>query len=304
VTKRVKSAHGAVEPELPENAEKDLFCHGYLLEVIGTMESEKQTGCVERNWFEAKENPKRFISDRKVVLNWLLPVAHKYTRNRAVIFKATQLMDLYFAKAEVPSSKMQLAASVALIMASKYHDRYPISFDRMISESANAFTEPEIIQMEMEMLEVIGFTLTNPLTHDFIQWFLLNFSTEKHQKELKQVSYYLAECLLLQEEFIGASCKEIASVAVYWSLQMVSRTKWGPKFDQLFPIDEEGMQAHAKIILHAALPTFKMNGIQEEYFKRYKVMKKIFRNPPLKGWLKRRSERHARRTKSLMLQGK
>jgi len=302
ITKRVKSAHKLTVPEVP-HGDEDLFCKAYLQDIARTMQCECEALALG-NSFEGFADPERFLKKRRKLLNWLIPIARKQKCSPAVVYKMTQLIDRYFfEKPDEAQDRMQLIGSVALLMASKYHDTYPISFETMVNYSGGAFDFNDVVECEMKVLEVIDFNLTNPLILDFINWFLLNFSKERHQSALKRVSFYLAESLLLEREFLGASPKYHATVAVYWALQMVPRTKWNPKFQELFGVSEEKLQSYAKIILRSAFPNFKLTGVQKVYFDSSTVIGRIFRSKELKSWLQRRCDRHSRRTKSLMLKG-
>merc|ERR1719361_3140514 len=207
---------------------------------------------VEEKYFNSMPGSRQFLKRRRRVLNWLLPIMRKYQCNGSVIYKTTQLMDIYYQKRNVSQDQMQLVGSVALLMASKYHDTIPVPFEIMVEYSDGAFTFNDAIQLEVDFLQAIDFTLTNPLAIDFVHWLLMNFSKERHQYSLKRVSYYLSECLLLESGFIGAPPKLHAMVAVYWALQMVCRTKWDQRFDALFNSTEEQMHAHAQTILRCA----------------------------------------------------
>jgi len=303
-TKRVKSE--LVEPPvppLPEGTESDLYCSAYMRDISKTMLSENER-LFEENVFDSLPDRKQFMKKRRKLLNWLFPITRSHKCNSAVVYKMTQLIDVYLSKCtEFRSNHMQLIGSVALLLASKYHDRITVPFESMVEFSGGAFSYNDLVLGEMELLQAIDFNLTNPLILNYIQWFLLHFSQEKHQSALKRVSLYLAESLMLEGDFVGVKPMYHATVAVYWALQMVPRTKWDNRFTALFGVSEEQLQAHAQTILRCAFPNFKLTGVQKVYFDTSAVIGKIFRNKDLKAWLQRRCDRHSRRKKSLILSG-
>jgi len=300
-TKRVKSVH--LQLEIPEGVDQSLYCSEYLRDIAKELTASNSNPLPEE-CLSSEQDPKKFFKSRKKLLNWLIPICKKYRSDRHVVYKMVQLMDIYFAKNIVPQDQMQLVGSVALLMSSKYHDMIPVPFEWLVNHANGAFTYSNLTQCEADFLVAIDFTMTNPLIIDFVDWFLINFSKEKHQKALKRVCYYLAECLLLEKSLISSPPKFVATIVVYWGLQMVSRTKWNNRFDVLFEgTSEEDLQQHAATILRNAFPKFGMTSIQTYYFDKFSVIGKIFRNKELKSWLGRRSERYSKRTKSLLLSG-
>jgi len=303
-TKRVKSEIAELPvPTLPKGVEDDLYCSAYMRDIAQTMISENES-LLGENVFDAMPDRKHILKKRRKLLNWLFPITRSHKCNSAVVYKMTQLIDVYLSKrAEFRSNQMQLIGSVALLLASKYHDRIPVPFESMVEFAGGAFSYNDLVLGEMQLLETIDFNLTNPMILDYIQWFLLHFSQEKHQSALKRVSLYLAESLMLEGDFLGVKPMYHATVAVYWALQMVPRTKWDDRFAVLFVVSEEQLQAHAQTILRCAFPNFKLTGVQKVYFDTSAVIGKIFRNKDLKAWLQRRCDRHSRRKKSLILSG-
>merc|ERR1711933_571509 len=118
---------------------------------------------------------------RGVLVDWLLEVHRKFKMLPSTCFLSINLLDRYLAKKQISRKKLQLTGCCCLWIASKYHEIYAPEMDDFIYISDNAFTDSDLVAMEIQILKTLQFTLTVPT--------LLNFA----ERYAKIASFYLSK---------------------------------------------------------------------------------------------------------------
>jgi len=105
------------------------------------------------------------------------------------------------------------------------------------------------------------------------------------------VSFYVAECLLLEGTFIHDKPNLHAAVTLYWAVHFVFRTSLTPEVKKVLGFEERDLLSYAPVILAATFPKFKPTGVQKLYFAAHpKLIERTFRSKTLKDWVKRKCE--------------
>merc|ERR1712157_536631 len=106
---------------------------------------------------------------RAVLVDWLIEVHRKFKLLPSTYFLGVSLLDRFLAKEQLSRKKLQLAGCCCLWIASKYHEIYAPEMDDFIYISDNAFSEPDLIAMEIQILKSVQFSLTVPTLLSFAE---------------------------------------------------------------------------------------------------------------------------------------
>eukprot|EP00494_Astrolonche_serrata_P033216 UN33485 len=149
---------------------------------------------------------------------WIARVHEKAKLAEEVLFLAVNLFDRYMTKidSKVKRSVLQLIGSVCLWIASKHHDVRQLSGKNIVSLVDGAFEYTDLLDKEGEILEALNFIVIVPISHIYLQWYLLLVRHHPEFQHIKDTAHYLDEVLLLNVEYITHAPSSRASIAFYW----------------------------------------------------------------------------------------
>jgi hypothetical protein len=117
-------------------------------------------------------------ADRQALCNWgFQTIAAFHGISRFTVVKAISYFDRYmctsFQGRSVELEAIQLAFVASLVIALKVDSGFNVEIDFVASVvTKDAYDEEEISRMEMEILQALGWRLSGPTPHDFIDRFL------------------------------------------------------------------------------------------------------------------------------------
>ena len=86
---------------------------------------------------------------------------------------------------ELPRGQLQLVGATAMFIACKYEEIFYPMLSDLTYITANTYTEQEIIEMEVRMLKVLGYSLGAPSSLQFLRRY--SRMAEVSEKGLKHV---------------------------------------------------------------------------------------------------------------------
>lgn len=133
---------------------------------------------------------------RTVLVDWLIEVHRKFKLLPSTYYLGVNLLDRYLAKRQLHRRKLQLAGCTCLWIASKYHEIYAPEMDDFVYISDNAFTASDLMEMEIQILKTLSFTLTVPTVLNYAQRYskISSFYLKK-EREMKIISDLIMYCL-------------------------------------------------------------------------------------------------------------
>lgn len=154
-------------------------------------------------------------SDRTVAANWIYEIAdddgHTSTEAQLAVWLVDRFLSLF--DQPVVRERLQLVASAALLVATKYEAPHAISIARLEYLSADTCKQDDIVRVENTLLRTVEHRLMWPT---FNEWFGVQTSRDPTAMEqlvldLATLSYRLA----VQTEPLRAvgACREIARLA-------------------------------------------------------------------------------------------
>lgn len=264
----------AKNPQLVVEYVQDIYCY------LRTLEAE-QTVRPEYLVKNATILPKM----RAVLIDWLVGVHLQFHLLQETLYTTVAILDRFLQDEvdSIPRNKLQLVGVAAMLVASKYEEIYAPEIKDFVYITDRAYTEKEIIRMELRILHTLNFNLGRPLPLHFLRRASKAGGVEaathtlaKYVMELSLGSYTMcstppstlaAAALALSSRLLEPG----TSLQVVWTRTLVHYTKYTLK--EIHPL----VVKLAEILL--AAPTAKLSTVYQKYCN--KKFMKIARIPVL-----------------------
>merc|ERR1719270_3237644 len=108
---------------------------------------------------------------RAVLTDWMVEVHQQFTLLQETLFLSIAILDRYMQlQAEtVARRKLQLVGVTAMFIAAKYEEMYAPEIGDFVYITDNAYSQSQIREMEMDVLQVLRFDLGRPLPLHFLR---------------------------------------------------------------------------------------------------------------------------------------
>jgi len=234
----------------------DLFVTDYVMDIMnGLREDERRNrgGCIIENDSDFMTQQKDVNARMRMVLvDWLIEVHRKFKLLPSTYFLGINLLDRYLSKKQLHRRKLQLCGCTCLWIASKYHEIYAPEMDDFVYISDSAFSDQELMSMEIEILKTLSFTLTVPTVLNYGQRYSkISSYYLKKEREIKIISDLIMYCIehsvmsyalcRKKPSLIGAASFVYSCISTkVFSIQTFDKDNIGKvigyTFDQLIPI--------------------------------------------------------------------
>eukprot|EP00931_Biecheleriopsis_adriatica_P063308 TRINITY_DN38304_c0_g1_i1.p1 TRINITY_DN38304_c0_g1~~TRINITY_DN38304_c0_g1_i1.p1 ORF type:complete len:393 (+),score=79.86 TRINITY_DN38304_c0_g1_i1:72-1250(+) len=162
---------------------------------------------------------------RGILVDWLVEVHMKYKLKPETLFLTVSLVDKYLDHRQVTRKRLQLCGVTAMLIAAKFEEIYPPEIKDFVYITDNAYSKEDILQMEVEMLQVLGFDLCGPTVVHFLERYQrANKCGEEHLHLMK----YLAELCLLDVKMLCYTPSQIAAAALMLSNKLLKQSPAWP----------------------------------------------------------------------------
>ncbi|XP_076630095.1 cyclin B3 [Colletes latitarsis] len=165
---------------------------------------------------------------RALLIDWMVEVQESFELNHETLYLAVKLVDLYLTKVTVGKETLQLLGAASLFIASKYDERIPPMIEDFLYICDGAYTQRELIRMEMSVLKVVDFDLGIPLSYRFLRRYA---RCAKVSMPTLTLARYILEYSLMDYSTIMFSDSKIAAAALLLALQMKDLGGWTPTLE-------------------------------------------------------------------------
>ncbi|KAK2580934.1 hypothetical protein KPH14_006001 [Odynerus spinipes] len=160
---------------------------------------------------------------RSLLVDWMVEVQESFELNHETLYLAVKLVDLYLTKVTVGTETLQLLGAASLFIASKYDERIPPMVEDFLYICDGAYTQRELIRMEMSVLKVVDFDLGIPLSYRFLRRYA---RCAKVSMPTLTLARYILEYSLMDYSTIRYSDSKMAASALLLALQMKDLGGW------------------------------------------------------------------------------
>lgn len=160
---------------------------------------------------------------RQRLINWCIEINSQLKLLPETLYITVAIIDRFFDKFVVEQqSQVQLFASAATLIASKYEEIYPPEIRDLVYLSQNCYTKRDIVKAEMFVLKTLEFDLGKPIPLAFLR----RFSKAAHcNLKMHSVAKYLMELSLTEYECCHWHPSLLAAASLFTSLFLVAACK-------------------------------------------------------------------------------
>lgn len=159
---------------------------------------------------------------RAILIDWLIEVHYKFKLLPQTMYLCVATLDRFLERKEVSRKRLQLVGCTAMLVASKYEEIYAPELQDFVYISDKAFSRKDMLEMEGVMLNVLGFSLTVPISHIFATRFLKIVNMTQPQDvtdKTKHMVCYLLERVLQEYDFIQYTPSLVAASALLLAMR-------------------------------------------------------------------------------------
>lgn len=153
---------------------------------------------------------------RAILIDWVILVHRKFSLMPETLFLAPNRIDLFLSKKVVTRKNLQLVGVTAMLLASKYEEIWAPEVRDFVYISDKAYTREQILDMEKQMLNTLGFHLTVPTPYQFMSRF---FKAANADKQFQLLSSFIVESSLPDYSMLKYPGSLLAASAVYVAMK-------------------------------------------------------------------------------------
>jgi len=165
---------------------------------------------------------------RAILVDWLVEVHLKFKLMPETLFLTVNLIDRFLEARQVTRKNLQLVGVTAMLISSKYEEIWAPEVRDFVYISDKAYTREQILGMEKQMLNTLGFNLTQPTAFSFMAR-ALKAAGCQFDKQVNMYAGYLAELALVENGMLKHANSHIAAACVYTALRAFGRADAYPR---------------------------------------------------------------------------
>ncbi|KAI8018460.1 Cyclin-A2-4 [Camellia lanceoleosa] len=162
-------------------------------------------------------------SMRGILVDWLVEVSEEFKLVPDTLYLTVHLIDLFLSQNYIERQRLKLLGITCMLIASKYEEIRAPRVEEFCFITDNTCPRGEVLTMESQVLNYLGFQLAAPTAKSFLRRFLRAAQAiyKTPSLELEFLANYLAELTLVDYEFLKFLPSIIAASAVFlarWTL--------------------------------------------------------------------------------------
>jgi hypothetical protein len=189
------------------------------------------------------------VRDRNLLVDAMCRIHYKLSLTTNTLYRFIGILDRYLSVAQVKKSKLKVTGCAAFLIASKIEDIYPSQSVDLIELSERCFTQHELFQTEILIINAIQFdtTFATPL------FYLTQFMRiSDPSRDALLLARYLLELCQTCDRMFGKSPAIVASAAVMGARILNGQEKWPKKLSGYTAFSAEELEPLGSMI-HAML---------------------------------------------------
>lgn len=191
----------------------------YAGDIFRTLRGVENKYRVSENYFERQEDINEKM--RTIMIDWLVEVALKFNIQDEALYLAVNLIDRYLAVKPVRRNALQLVGITCLFIAAKYEEIYPPELRDFCMITNDAYTDKQIIDMEMDILNALQFHVTVPSSLTFLKRFMAIAGIEKGT-DVYELALMCLELTLPEYQVIAYSPSRLACASLFLAIRVLS----------------------------------------------------------------------------------
>lgn len=170
---------------------------------------------------------------RAVLVDWLIQVHQQFNLLQETLYLTIAVLDRFLQvhAGKVERKQLQLVGVAAMFIASKYEEMYAPEIGDFVYITDRAYTESQIREMEMRILDTLGFDLGRPLPLHFLR---RNSKAGNVDALTHTMAKYIMELTLVEYKMAHWKPSLVAASALALSLKVLDQDQkslsqlWSP----------------------------------------------------------------------------
>lgn len=185
---------------------------------------------------------------RKLLVSWMFDVCEEFQLLSETTFLSVRLVDQYLQTRRVARDRLQLLGVAAMLLASKYEEIYHPPVEDFLFVSANSYDRPQLVQMELQILQALNFDLGFPTSLQFLRRF--SKAANSDAKLHTCCKYFLELCLPVYG-MVAFTPSKIAAAAVFVTRTISKRTPvWDSTLQHYTGYSSSDLTDCVKLLVH------------------------------------------------------
>lgn len=192
----------------------------YVNDIYDYLNNLEDTYAIRENFLDGHKQINHKM--RTILVDWINEVHYQFKLEIDTYLMTVSIIDRYLQLVpETLKKELQLVGVTAMFIASKYEELYPPEIGDFAYITDDTYKKKQILDMEKQILKVLGFHLGKPLPTHFLRRFSKAAkSTDKNHR----VAKYLIELSSVDYTTAHYKPSEIAAAALYISLYLYPLT--------------------------------------------------------------------------------
>ncbi|TVU07617.1 hypothetical protein EJB05_40981 [Eragrostis curvula] len=197
------------------------MCASYVVEIYSNLMASELMRRPSANYMDTIQ---RDITKgmRAILIDWLVEVSEEYKLVPDTLYLTVYLIDRFLSRNYMERQRLQLLGITSMLVASKYEEICAPRVEEFCFITDNTYTKAEVLKMECQVLNDLGFHLSVPTTKTFLRRFLRAAqASRKPSFALGFLANYLAELTLTDYGCLRFLPSVVAASAVFlarWTL--------------------------------------------------------------------------------------
>jgi cyclin B len=191
----------------------------YACDIFQHMKRTEDTFRVHNNYMSTQEDINEKM--RSITVDWLVEVQQKFGLQEEVLYLAVNMVDRYLTIKPCKRGLLQLVGITCLFIAAKYEEIYPPDLRDFVHVTNDAFTEQQIIDMEMSILNTLQFRVTCPSPLAFLKRYMA-IAGIKEGTSVYELALACLELTLTEMKVVTYSPSHLACSALFLAIRVMS----------------------------------------------------------------------------------
>ncbi|KAK2894939.1 hypothetical protein Q8A67_012168 [Cirrhinus molitorella] len=209
------------------------MCSEYVCDIYSYLKHLEDLMSIRPHYLEGQE-----VSGdmRAVAIDWLMQVQREFKLRQETLFMTVSIADCFLQNNPVPKKYLQLVCVTAMLIASKYEERYPPTVGDFAFVTDGAYTCGDMRRMERIVLKRLNYSLGRPVPTHFLQRACKIGQAGPRECELAS---FLMEVAVLDYDLVHVPPSLMAAAAFGASLRILGSRQWNKSLEHYTGYSEE-----------------------------------------------------------------
>ena len=212
----------------------------------------KLRDAAEREVKGPTQQPVPSSSSRGKICEWIYQVVDHFRIDREVVAVAMSYFDRYLSKRSVNNGILQLLGATALYLAVKLfeHKKLKLPLSAIVHLSGGRFTAEQVVKMEMELLQRLGWYVHPPTPQLFcrdLMSFVGDITPRSSQVMIYDLAPFLTELAVFDYWFVTKKPSSIALASIVNALELLGPHRVDPRYKNEF-IETFGVMNDSEVL--------------------------------------------------------